>query len=603
MGAIIAGILRPVFIWIVQQGATLAVFAVLEKVFDILQEWVRDAAGISDDDSKAIMLNYAVDALLYIGSGALLIKTKIPTTLARKIGLSGSSPAKVAVSKTATDKVAGVSGLTVAKTGSSIFKKLAIVAGGISGLVWLINVPAQIVEPGIYKSKQANDVWEKFIGIRPFPETSELDSPGPFKAAEFEDYARGLETAGIKGLEYPEGSFLYSREQLARLVDYVYGVESAKGNQPTVAKIKPLVAPYLLGVGKTTGTTTTTSSAVTPKVSTTTPKVQVFTGVLSQGVLGKGLEFQARPDDLIENADELVQAAGNNLAPFLSSLFGRVSYQVRVVNSVTTKDGFTQKGSVVQVVSGYNTNGTPKYRTVVNKFAVLDIYILNDKQSRVKLTTITLGPVDSVKFQIQQGTLSYIDSTLQKQVTTTSIEAIKGVETISPVTITTPQNQVIQQPTNQSQLTPQANPSPYEEFDTVYAYRNNLKVVYNTYYGRWGVRGGANAIFFAQKDQAYQYAGIQTVPENPTPATTPPPAVGTVVAPTAPTITTPTPAPVVKPGANATNLNEWYIANGQTLPSLQARSVLYENYGLGKAAFYTGTAEQNTKLLNKLKGL
>ncbi|WP_178121761.1 hypothetical protein, partial [Pseudomonas sp. FSL R10-2172] len=52
-----------------------------------------------------------------------------------------------------------------------------------------------------------------------------------------------------------------------------------------------------------------------------------------------------------------------------------------------------------------------------------------------------------------------------------------------------------------------------------------------------------------------------------------------------------------KPGNNASTLYEWYQAQGQSMPSLQARSLIYAGFGLGQASYYTGTAEQNTKLL------
>jgi len=49
---------------------------------------------------------------------------------------------------------------------------------------------------------------------------------------------------------------------------------------------------------------------------------------------------------------------------------------------------------------------------------------------------------------------------------------------------------------------------------------------------------------------------------------------------------------------NPTNLYEYYTSKGQQLPSIQERGVLYSQQGLGTG--YTGTAEQNTALLQKL---
>lgn len=602
MYTILWNVLRPVLIWAVQRGAELGIWLIIEKGIDVLIDWVKGTSGITQEESESYVSNVVVDIIGTGVVGSILIYKKIPVTLIRKLGLSGGKPTKRAISAQATAKIEALTPSIVTNT---FFKKAAILFGiykAIEGLVWLVNVPIQAVEPGIYQAKQANDIWESIIGKRPFSEPSPLESPGPFKTSEFEDYARSLEATGIQGFEAPYGSFIYSRTELAKLVDYIYGAELAKGKTLTSKTIVPILAPYLIISAGKTPTKPTTSGSTTATTPLSVPKVQVFSGVLSQGVLGKGLEFQARPDDMIETAQEMLDAASNNLAPWLGTLPSRVTYQVRVVSSVTTKDGFTQKGSVVQVISGYNTNGTPKYKTVVNKFAVLDLYVLNDKGSRIKLQTIVLGPVDSVKFQVGNGTIQAIETAIQKVVATTDIGSIKGVETTAPVTITTPQSQIVQTQVNTNQLTPQPPVVGDMAIETVYAYIGDKAVVFNPRLNMWGVRMPVGNVYWPGKAQAYQYAGIAEVPSNPEPAPAPAPAVGTVVAP--PTV----PAPVVvppaapKPGANAQTLFEWYSANSQAMPTLQQRSVIYENFGLGKAIYYTGTAEQNTKLLLKLKG-
>ena len=50
-----------------------------------------------------------------------------------------------------------------------------------------------------------------------------------------------------------------------------------------------------------------------------------------------------------------------------------------------------------------------------------------------------------------------------------------------------------------------------------------------------------------------------------------------------------------------TNLYEYYTQKGQKLPSVQQRAPIYEQYGLGKAGEYAGTAEQNIAFLSKLQ--
>ena len=52
----------------------------------------------------------------------------------------------------------------------------------------------------------------------------------------------------------------------------------------------------------------------------------------------------------------------------------------------------------------------------------------------------------------------------------------------------------------------------------------------------------------------------------------------------------------------ASNLFGYYSGQGQAMPSLSARGQLYQQYGLGQSTDYSGTAAQNTALLNALQG-
>jgi len=81
----------------------------------------------------------------------------------------------------------------------------------------------------------------------------------------------------------------------------------------------------------------------------------------------------------------LKQAAANNLAPYLQALLGKIVYEVKVVSSIITKDGFKQTGTTQRIQTGTFANGTPKYKTVTNKFATLIVYAITDKGSRARL--------------------------------------------------------------------------------------------------------------------------------------------------------------------------------------------------------------------------
>lgn len=53
--------------------------------------------------------------------------------------------------------------------------------------------------------------------------------------------------------------------------------------------------------------------------------------------------------------------------------------------------------------------------------------------------------------------------------------------------------------------------------------------------------------------------------------------------------------------ANQTSLSGYYQSQGKQMPSLQERAKSFESSGLGPSASYTGTAEQNNALLQKLQ--
>ena len=53
--------------------------------------------------------------------------------------------------------------------------------------------------------------------------------------------------------------------------------------------------------------------------------------------------------------------------------------------------------------------------------------------------------------------------------------------------------------------------------------------------------------------------------------------------------------------ANANNLYDFYASFGKSVPKLSERAKMWEKFGLGKSSEYSGTAEQNAKLLAALK--
>jgi hypothetical protein len=486
---------------------------------------IKDSEGVTEQDAKDIVANILVDLGVNSATVFTVLKSGVAVKAAEYLGLTSRGFAKKALVYPASSAAARLATNGGKKVAVIVLKKLWGVVSNPVSLIWLFLGVTQFLEQGVYKPNQANSVYERYTGVRPFPDAITSATPGPFSTSSgttFSDFARSLEAAGVKGIEDPvkRQSVLYDRETLAALIDYVYGQEILKGNAPSVSKLLPLISKYLVGAGTVSMPVSSGSSG-----SSYSPSTKVFTGIVSQGVVGEGLVFTPRPDDMIESANELREAAANNLSAYLATLLGKIVYEVKVVPSIITKEGFKQTGTTQRVQTGSYANGQPKYKYVTNKFATITVYALTDKGSRSKLTTIVLGPTDSTRLTAAQGDLRALEAELPGMVTTTDINDITGIATANPITVTTPEEAL------------------------------------------------------ATPDFAADAA-----PEVPS----------------APSIPTSTPVSTGA-GYGATTLSAWYQSQGQSLPSVSSRSKLYAELGLGNASYYTGTAEQNTRLLAALK--
>lgn len=523
--AALYGILRQIIMAVVSGAIVTGAQELLDGTFKELVYEIKDTEGITEQDAKDIVANILADLGLNSASIMVVLRTGAGVKVAEWLGLTSRNYGKKALTpaaEAAAQKIAVGGGAGMAKR---LMSRLVKILGKGTGVFWLFAALTQIIEPLWYQPGQIQKVLNAVGFDIDVPGAGRSATPGPFSqdsSVTFADFATSIEAAGVKGINNPGAyqSQLYSRENLATLVNYVYGQEILAGRNPKVAQLLPLISPYLVGASFKASVPSPTAS--TPSTGSI-PKV--YTGIVSQGVIGKGLAFTPRPDDLIESVEELRQAAANNLAPFLETILGKIIYEVKIVSSIITKDGFKQTGTVQQIRSGTTSTGAPKYKTVVNKFATLNLYVMTDKGVRSKISTIVLGPTNSAKLTVGVNDIREVETSLPSLVTTTDINEIKGIETSNPVTISTP-----------------------------------------------GASSGTS------------------VPASET---------GSVVTPAAP-VSTPAPVSDTR-GNNALTLFDWFQSRGLPLMSVEFRAMHYEKLGLGQKAFYTGTAEQNSKLLAAFK--
>jgi hypothetical protein len=253
-------------------------------------------------------------------------------------------------------------------------------------------------------------------------------------------------------------------------------------------------------------------------------------------------------------------------------------------------------------VIGTSSNGAPKYKTVVNKFAVLYLYLLTDRGTRSKIATINVGPVNAVNFQVNASDLDEVAKRLSSVVTTSDIKQITNIVSDTPIAVTPTQQ--VQAPLPNYNISAKvagdlgyafykrpsdgSNPDryiavpDYKFYDTSYS-----RVTEEEYRRATGDKKDyTNSGYFLDN-------GVFTKATTYAPSDTLPPATEQQIA----------KANLPWSGSlQATSIATFYDPNGKVYPSVAERAVLYEQYGLGSKSLYIGSAEQNIRLLAKLKG-
>lgn len=518
---------------------------------------IMEFFGVSEEMATDIMANEFLKFCEEVGIGAATMRAKVPIAIANRLGFTSKGWAirktGEAVIKPAVKTAQEIAYMSPAE--ALIYKqtqaKLAVTAGTIAPVVKATVKTEGVVLTDAMRTQILKEQSGAMVPISTYEQRVaffEENSAKFLKQLEVDEAVAGGKIAAttekrlldllktIAGVPIiVSGTALWALYAGFNTITAKKGlVIVAKNDNPADIEIhKSEPATDISTSSGSAGGTTTTGATITAQVSSS--NVKVFTGIISAGTLGNQASFIPRPDDLITSVSELVDAAQNNLASWLVGLLGRIIYEIKIVPSVTTKEGITIHGTSSQIVSSYTTSGKPRYKTVVNRFAVMNMYILNDKGTRQKLAQITLGPTDATAFRPTTTEIAQATSNVTNNVTTTSLSDIKTISVSAPVSVATASPAP-------STSTPTTTPTP---------------------------------------------APIQT----PTPAPTPTLYGGV----------TPTPAPAPAPAKPAfcltSTLYDFYQAKGLDLPGISSRAQVYEGLGLGQASMYTGTAEQNTRLL------
>ena len=645
MPVIVAGLIRTIIIWTIQIGLW---SAISHWVLPRLNEgivWIMTEFGVSEDTAKDIMANWFIQLIEDMGINIAIWKSKIPIQVSEKLGFTSKGFAKRPLSATveaAIKKTAATAGIrgeitnvaakaiaeSVATSRGISVKSFWVVYALIMGLVGMTTgvgyTLAQYLDYGNWPSGTFHDFFAKIFMALGLPENVRLAKSGVLSSDMWTRYFNTAKQLNVIGINdpYKARTLIFTRQNLIDLVDKVAANILADGGQATLKNVLGITQAFFILKKSTTGEIIV-GKIISGETKAPIVPVKVFTGIVSQGTLGAAVDFTPRENDLIESVDELKDSAQNNLAPFIQALPGKIIYEIKIVSSVTTRDGFRRTGEAQKVLSKYTAAGVPLYRTIINKFAVLDIFIMTDKNSKSKISSIVLGPTDAVKLQPKKNELTNIETSIRQDLFTSNVADITGIQTAQPITITAPP---VQPEATIIAPAPAAVKPQYKITNEMYIARDGFdgylykatpeqlyefiprEVLFTDDEKKQFANFGASfeptkrklAEFGVNIDAMQRVQYFDTLPSR---ITSPPKRINTLVEFFGPAVIAPSPV-TVKPASSTcllSTLYNWYTAQGQTLPSIGQRATLYEQLGLGLAAYYIGTSEQNTKLLQSLK--
>ncbi len=646
MPVIVAQAVRYLIIAAVQLG----IFSLAEKIImpmlNAAIEAIAKAFGATDEQAKDILANEVLQFAESIGIFALTLRTKLPIKVAELLGFSTKgwtlrklpdALAKIVGTGSKTAATSAVMTAASAEKGLEVIAKsrglsLSTVKGLYNSILESVGKHAMVILVAAQLMDFANwqgayqYTFQRIFTAFGFPPDKKLPRANTVSDDTWKRISAVIEELKPIGISFPFSgkSTAYSKDRLVDLVNEVAATIIKDGGDATFKNVMAIVLPLIQLPDGTSGKTSTTSSTAPKAPTAQAATVKVFTGVVSQGNLGAPVEFVPRDNDIIESGEELLDSAQNNLAPFIAGIFGRISYELKIVSSVVSKDGFRQTGTTQRIISSYNKDGSPRYKTVTNKFATLDIFVMSDKRVRTKIATIVLGPVDSAHLQLSASQVGAIAESIKENIFTSDIAELSGIVTSAPFTVLTPApenaSSAFMAPAAQKpvrKITPRGYFVNYDQFFTQVFYQDGDHLVVSPDFqtvltdeeksklGSYGAQVGEaikrlklegypvdtfpHKIFHNEIDgKPARQVAAKTFDEFFGATLETQESQGTASLPPA--------------ALSAQTLFDFFNAQSKPLPGVGERSKLYESLGLGLAAYYTGTAEQNTKLLRSLQG-
>lgn len=476
MPVLLVGLLRTIIMAAMNTAVVSSAFLILDKGIEWITGMLMNDEGMSRDEAEDTIASETLAVAGAVGADAALIKSRLPMRIADRL----QKPLKQST-LTPSGTVTGGKGVVPAKLGilKALFGKSPWVIFGTSVLTsipWWPSLVQNFLDQGTFNPVNANRAMAAIGlgGVFQWPVTPKELQPGSYTATEFVELFNQLSVNGATVINntFERQSQVFDKGNLAQLVNAIVGTLIMQGKPSKKADILKELPKYINTSGAGGVVSTYSPSPAKPSTPATpvASPVKIFTGIVASGVLGVSRTFESATDGYIDSDDDLKATASQTLANFVLTLPAQFKYEIGIVSTFRSPGGFSQKGEMVKVVSSYLKDGTPKYKTLYKKFAVLKVYIFDQNGRKIILLTENMGQVNSTDYTPSIGALSTLANKLTSEIFTTDVGEIKQ-------TATAPQSSVPPIVPAQQITTPPSTPAP-----AGYIYAEDYSLVPKTFY-------------------------------------------------------------------------------------------------------------------------
>lgn len=457
MPVVVALIVRA----IIQMAVTLGLIELASKLLlPTLNKTISEVAqvfGVSEETAEDIVANEFLQFAEQIAVGVLVLRAKLPTKIAERLGFTAKGFNKRVLSPDTKNKIAArppQAGKTLAPLpvptvteatsiinsakatlpGFRIAYDLGIKTLGVTFLGFM--VAGNFLDFGNWNSGAYQKTFQKIFAKVSFGLLVPDEDYRKTKTVSPEVFDKVYNTyklEGAVGIEDPfkRQTVLFTRDNLIDVLDLV-GAELLRTTQKAATKDVIIATQLMIVFSKEAiasgGIATPGAISVPTAQAPQASPPSLFVGFIDRGRLSAAKTFTPQMRERVSSAVELTNAVQENIGSFISALPGMLKFDIKLRDRVTAPDGTELIGTRGEVEKGISPTGVKTFRKFRNSFVVIDILILKNTGGETKIGEIIAGILDESKISPTIEQLVSLGNSLSKKMLAPDIDQIQEIQ-------------------------------------------------------------------------------------------------------------------------------------------------------------------------------